>query len=61
MITRFKNTDYFTDLVPSDAGEWVAHQDVVDILEKCLQDETIDDVRGSICEEFGIDLNQIQE
>ncbi len=58
MITRYGIVGYFSDLDNDSQGDWVAYEDVVAILKTALQDETVDDIRSYICEQFGIELDE---
>lgn len=58
MITRYASGGYFADLDPDKQGNWVEYEDVVAILKIALQDETADDIRSYICEQFGIELDE---
>ena len=38
-------------------GQYVEYDDVVDLIKKCLDDETVDDIRGNLAEEFDFENN----
>ena len=36
-------------------GQYVEYDDVVELIKYCLEDETVDDIRGNLAEEFGFE------
>lgn len=43
------------DHIESADGQYVEYDDVVELIKYCLEDETVDDIRGNLAEEFGFE------